>query len=778
LADLPLFKGERLTGKAMSARKIILSGQVQGVGFRPFIYRMAIQHELAGWVRNCVGVVEIHVQGQQQSLQNFFNDIFDKSPPLVKPKLESEQQAEVSSFDTFSILESKTQGASHISVPSDLFLCDDCLEELNDPSDRRYHYPFINCTQCGPRYTLIKSLPYDRPNTTMADFELCPLCLAEYQDPGNRRFHAEPIACPDCGPSLSFQQNNRDATNNDAALNDAVDTLRQGKVVAVKGIGGYHLMCDASSTEAVGRLRKNKPRPDKPLAVMFPAPVDNPFKYAEQSLTLTDSDRSFLLQPARPILLAKKNTRAKLVAPALSEQVAPGLDEVGMMLPYSPLHHLLLNEFDGPLVATSANISGEPVLIHNDEVEKRLARVADAYLHHDRPIERPADDPVFRTIAGKARPIRTGRGSAPLELTLPFELEHPVLAVGSQMKNVITLAWGKRAVISPHIGEMDSVRSLEVFEKTIADLQRLYEIKVEQLICDAHPGYTTTRWANKQGLAVHSVGHHRAHASAAYFECQSAGAIDQAIMVFTWDGVGYGEDGTLWGGETFLGKPGEWQRVASMRPFHLPGGDKAGREPWRSAAALCWELGMDYDHVPAKDPLQHSMLWQAWQRKINAPQTTSVGRLFDAAAALTGTCRQASFEGQGPMAFEARCDPETEPADRYLDLELGLVDNLLITDWKSLIPAMLDFTLSVSERALLFHNSLAHVILQQAKTIREKHAVNHVSFSGGVFQNRVLTEKAIALLKDNDFEVCLPELIPVNDAGISFGQVMEYGFTR
>ncbi len=340
------------------------------------------------------------------------------------------------------------------------------------------------------------------------------------------------------------------------------------------------------------------------------------------------------------------------------------------------------------------------------------------------------------------------------------------------MKNVITLAWGSRAVISPHIGEMDSARSLEVFENTVNDLQRLYDVRAEQIVCDAHPGYTATRWAKKQGLPVHSVYHHHAHASAAYHECHT----EKPVIVFAWDGVGYGEDATLWGGETFYGKPGAWQRVASMRPFNLPGGDKAGREPWRSAAALCWETGLVYDEIPEKDPLLHTMLKQAWQQKTNAPQTSSVGRLFDAAAALTGVRTIASFEGQGPMELEALCENAEGQTDDYVELELEVNDNLLIINWKSLILSMLDSTLSVKARAALFHNSLAHCILRQAKYLREKHDVNIVSFSGGVFQNRVLTESAIALLTADDFEVCLPELIPVNDAGISFGQVIEYGY--
>jgi hydrogenase maturation protein HypF len=342
------------------------------------------------------------------------------------------------------------------------------------------------------------------------------------------------------------------------------------------------------------------------------------------------------------------------------------------------------------------------------------------------------------------------------------------------MKNTVALAWKNRVIISPHIGEMDSVRSLDVFENTVNDLQNLYGVKAERIICDAHPGYTTTRWANKQKLAVHPVFHHHAHASAAYYECHT----DESVLVFSWDGVGYGEDGTLWGGETFMGKPGQWQRLASMRAFNLPGGDKAGRQPWRSAAALCWQAGLTYDDIPEKGLSLYPMLKQAWQQKNNAPQSSSVGRLFDAAAALTGVCSEASFEGQGPMMFEALCGGAEEEFNDWIEFEYETeVDSgLLITNWQPVIETMLDSALSITTRALLFHHSLAHCIWQQAKMLREKHGVNTVSFSGGVFQNRVLTEKAMALLSDDGFEVCLPGLIPVNDAGISFGQVMEYGF--
>ena len=749
------------------ARKIILSGQVQGVGFRPFIYRLANDLNLYGWVKNCMGTVNIHIQGSAENLQQFTDDIFKKNPPLSKPHLETNQLIDIEAINDFCILESQQDGHSFISVPTDLFLCDDCLKELNDPNDRRFQYPFINCTQCGPRYTLIRQLPYDRINTTMAEFKLCPACSAEYYDPANRRFHAEPVACAECGPSLSFKDNELEFINNNVkSLEQAVSALHQQKVIAVKGIGGYHLMCDATNTDAILKLRNKKPRPDKPLALMFPSPVNKPFEIADKYVTLSEQDKEFLLQASRPILLVEKKSSSKL-----SSQISPSLNEIGVMLPYSPLHHLLLNKFNRPLIATSANISGEPVLTDNTDIETKLSHLADGFLHHDRKIERPADDPVYRTIANKPRPMRIGRGMAPLEIKLPFELKHPVLAVGAQMKNVIALAWNNRAVISPHIGKMESPRSLQVFEKSIHDLQKLYDVSAEHIICDAHSGYTTSRWAKKQNRPVHAIYHHHAHASAAYYECKTS----DNIMVFTWDGTGYGEDETLWSGEALHGKPGKWIRAASIRPFYLPGGDKAGKQSWRSAAALCWEIGIEFNHAALTDSsLDLPLLKQAWKKRINTPKTTSIGRLFDAAAALCGVCSVASYEGQGPMEFEAMANKLSS----HIELPLNKINNCYVADWEPLIRALYKTETGIRERSSLFHNSLAITLLQQARAIRKDHGTNIVSFSGGVFQNRVLTEAAIALLEANGFNVYLPQKIPLNDAGISFGQIIEYGLSQ
>jgi hydrogenase maturation protein HypF len=753
------------------AKKIILSGIVQGVGFRPFVYRHARQHMLHGWVRNASGRVEIHAQGDPQNLKIFSDTLIDSAPEISRPVLESEHDTPLNDSLDFLITPSLTDSDADVHLPADLFTCDDCLRELNDPANRRYRYPFINCTQCGPRYTLIEALPYDRPNTSMSGFPLCKACLAEYTNPLDRRYHAEPVACEECGPTLSYSETGkRVLKGNEAALDAALEALNNGKILAIKGIGGYHLVCAARNDDAVNRLRRNKSRPHKPLAVMFPSSPDDKLGKLEQYLVPTAVEAKLLESAARPIVLVQKRLDS-----GLSEAIAPGLNEVGAMLPYSPLHHILLNGFGAPLLASSANISGEPVLTRSMDIEQRLAHVADGFLHHDRTIVRPADDPVIRVINGQASPIRQGRGLAPVELVLPFKLESPVLAVGAHMKNSVALAWDSRVVVSPHIGEMDSPRSLSTFEQCIADLETLYQVKAESIVCDAHPRYTPTRWAHRQSLPVVDVYHHHAHASAVYAEALTNKSDLDDMLVFTWDGVGLGPDDTLWGGEALAGKPGQWRRAAKFRPFKLPGGERAGREPWRSAAAICWETATQCPLEEASAPL----LFSFWQQGRNAPQTTAAGRLFDAASALCGVCKTASFEGQGPMQFEALAASHGDfDSQRLTVLDLTRVDDVYIADWAPLIAMLLNDSDPVAERAAHFHFSMADTLLRQAELIRADTAINHVGLAGGVFQNRVLTEKCIELLVKNDFEVTLPLMMPVNDAGISFGQIVEFAYKR
>jgi hydrogenase maturation protein HypF len=748
---------EAESGVALTARRLTVVGRVQGVGFRPFVFRLAHRLGLHGSVRNEAGTVDIFVQGSPSALLEFERALLQEAPPLARPAIASGMGAEPGPLESFVILPSREASTAHVHVPPDYFACDDCLRELHDPADRRYRYPFINCTQCGPRYTLIRKLPYDRPNTTMSEFTLCPACRREYENPLDRRFHAEPVACPACGPTLHFVAPGGADIHDGTALAQAVTALRAGKIVAVKGIGGYHLMCDARNDIAVARLRAKKPRPHKPLAVMFPARGADGLDAVRAVAQLTPEHEHWLRDPVRPIVLVNKKPQA------LSPRIAPGLKEIGVMLPYSPLHDLLLTDFGGPLVATSANVSGEPVLTDNDEVDQRLRHVAEASLHHNRPIQRPADDPVMRVIGGHARPLRHGRGSAPLELPLPFTLAKPVLAVGAHMKNTVALAWNDRVVVSPHIGDLDAPRSLAVFEQVIADLQALYGVRAQAILSDAHPVYVSTRWARRAGMPVLPVLHHYAHASALAGEHPDA----EHWLVFAWDGVGYGADGTLWGGETLLGAPGHWRRIGSWRPFYLPGGEKAGREPWRSALSLCWETGIEWKQCP-EDPM---LVHHAWQRRLNCPQTTSVGRLFDAAAALTGLNHRSSYEGQAPMLLEAACadnDVEAVPLPTARNR-----DGLLETDWAPLLPFLMDAKRPIAGRAAGFHTSLAQALVTQANAAREEHGELTVGLTGGVFQNRVLTEQALNLLRRNGFDVRLAHQIPCNDAGISYGQVVE-----
>lgn len=748
-------------GRASVAKRLLLGGRVQGVGFRPFVFRLAHEFGLSGFVRNLKGEVEVVVFATPAIVDEFTRALIERAPPLAQPKVLEVRECPAPRASGFEVAASSAADSPRVSVPPDFFACSDCLGELRDANDRRYRYPFINCTQCGPRYTLIRDLPYDRPNTSMACFRLCEDCQREYLDPLDRRFHAEPVACPVCGPHLRYVEPGRPAIDRDEeSLLAAVSSLRAGGIVAARGIGGYHLLCDARDEPAVRRLRDRKHRPDKPLAVMYPLSGPDGLQAMAEDLLLGELERSAIADPARPIVLVARSDGCEL-APS----VAPGLSEVGVFLPYSPLHELLLSGFDGPLVATSGNVSGEPVLTEIREAEARLTGVADAFLHHDRPIVRPADDSVLRVISGAARPIRVGRGMAPVEMDLPFSVPRPLMAVGGHLKLTVAMAWGERIVVSPHIGEMGTLRSETVFEQIVSELPRLYGVRIERWICDAHPDYTTSRWLRKHGKPYTTVLHHHAHASALAAEHE----LDEQALVLAWDGVGLGADGSLWGGEAFAGRPGGWQRVASLKSFRLPGGDAAGREPWRSAAALCWEAGLDCP-VASPDPIVRV----AWERGLNSPRSSAAGRVFDAAAALLLGVTQTSFEGQGPMMLEACASRDGE----FPELPAAAdEEGLLRIDWRPLLGWLADATRPVSERAAAVHLSLADAAVRLAEVFREQRGIQIVGLTGGVFQNRLLTELVHEQLLDRGFRVLLPTAIPCNDGGLSFGQVAEYAAT-
>lgn len=756
-------------GVQIEGRDLLLTGRVQGVGFRPFVHRLAVRHALAGNVSNLAGQVRIHVEGPPDALSRFEQALLAEAPPLARAVIAQVHAAAVSGASGFVIGASKADAAPDVHIPPDQSLCPDCLAELGDPRDRRHRHPFITCTQCGPRYTLIEAMPYDRANTSMADFPLCPACRAEYERTEDRRFHAEPLSCFDCGPRLAFARGGgvggpRRAEAGEPALSAALAILRGGGILALKGVGGYHLMCDAADDAAVSALRARKHRPDKPLAVMVPQSGTDGLAHARACVLIDAVSGAALLDPARPIVLLPRSPDCRL-----SRHLAPGLGELGVMLPYSPLHHLLIAGFGAPLVATSGNISGEPVLTDPAEAESRLGAIADGFLHHDRRIVRPADDPVVRIIAGAARAIRLGRGTAPIEVPLPLALSEPLLALGGQDKVTLALGVDGRAIVSPHIGDLATPRGFDLMTRLAADLPRLYRVTPRRIVCDLHPGYASTRFGARQGLPVVPVQHHAAHASALAAEHPGI----SRWLTFAWDGVGYGADGTLWGGEAMLGAPGDWRRVASFRTFRPPGGDLAAREPWRAAAALLWETGRE---LRSSGGAAHELVRTAWRKGINAPPTSAVGRLFDAAASLVAGIGAASFEGQGAMQLEhlaACCPPDARGADGVSLPRSADAEGVLRCDWSPLVDYLSRETLPPEVRARGFHATMASALAEQVRVTAEHATFEAVGLTGGVFQNRVLAEEVVARLAGLGYKAFLPSLAPANDGGLALGQIVE-----
>ncbi len=753
-----------MTHLSQEAIHLKIIGRVQGVGFRPFVKQLAHQLNITGWVRNQGSVVEIVAEGSLKDISYFKEQLVTKAPTNARIKELTTVQLTTQHYTEFTVIASQDTPLTAAHISPDYSLCEPCLLELKSPTNRRYLHPFINCTQCGPRYTIMHQLPYDRHATSMENFEMCQQCLQEYTDPTDRRYHAQALSCPECGPTLIYHQNEQIIKGNESALSATITALKAGSIVAIKGIGGYHLCCLTSSTYAVATLRERKRRPSKPFAVMIPVHNNHGNSAIHHYAIPTPIQLQKLTSPERPIVLIKKRNNTRI-----ADEVAPCLDEIGFMLPYSPLHHLLLEGVAEPLVMTSANISGEPVLLNTTEVEQRLGRIADAFLHHDRPILRTAEDSVYRIIANHPQPIRLGRGIAPLEFELDFTLPKPLLAVGGEFKNTIALAWENRIVISPHIGDLNSPRSIEVFETTIADLSKLYGIEIHEIICDAHPDYLSSRWAHQSGLSIHSVFHHHAHASALFAEHP---VNNEDLLVFTWDGTGYGPDKTFWGGEGLLGQPGNWQRVSSFKPFRLLGGEKAALEPWRTALSVCWEINQDWPNCPYESDL----LKQGWQKQINCPLSTSVGRLFDAASALLELVYKADFEGHAPMYLEAI-------ANNFVGLSIDLpltytTQDLWECDWSPLIALLQDANLNLQEKASAFHTSLANAVVKQVKQINNDKDFKAVGLTGGVFQNRLLTEQVKQLLSEAGYTVYLPQQIPSNDAGLSYGQIIEAGYMK
>jgi len=740
-------------------------GAVQGVGFRPFVYRLAADLDLSGWVLNDVRGVELEVEGPRPSLETFLARLTSEAPPLARVREVDSSWAAATGGTGFEIRYSHVGGRKTVLVLPDVATCGDCRAEVLDPAQRRYRYPFTNCTACGPRFTIVRELPYDRPATTMAGFPLCVACRAEYDDPRDRRFHAQPIACPACGPRLALRDpSGGTLAREDDALRRAAEALGDGRIVAVKGLGGFHLMCDALDDAVVRRLRQRKRRLEKPLALMA-----RDLGAARELCDVPEDAARLLASAEAPIVLLARREGAR-VAPS----VAPGRPDLGVMLAATPLHHLLLADVGGPLVATSGNLHEEPICIDEGEAVERLGGLADLLLVHDRPIERHADDSVARAIRGEARLLRRARGYAPLPVFVPRELP-TILAVGGHLKSTVALALGRQVFLSQHLGDLETPQARAAFERALADLLRLYGATPVAVAHDLHPGYVSTAWALASGLPAIGVQHHHAHLAA----CLAENGVEGRALGVTWDGTGYGTDGTIWGGEHLLGSASGFTRVAHLRPFRLPGGDAAVREPRRSALALLWErLGEEAlsreDLAPVRSftAAERGVLGRMLERGLNAPVTTSAGRLFDGVAALLGLHPVASHEGQAAMALETLAAEGGEAGSYPLPLvEPAGGAGALVLDWGPLLDALLADLVRGAQPAVIaarFHAALADGIVAVAKRVGEP----RVALTGGCFQNRLLTERAADGLEAAGFEVLLHRLVPAGDGGISLGQAM------
>lgn len=734
-----------------------LGGEVQGIGFRPHVWRVATACGVSGWVCNDGQAVSIYGCGSQSQLDDFIARVIQASPGRQPPALLEQQPQPARTMTGFSIQPSQTSAASNPAIPQDHGLCERCRHELFDPANRRHRYPFIACAQCGPRYTVIDRLPYDRHHTRWANFPLCPACQAEYDSPEGRRFHAESISCPSCGPQLSFQRGHSRDTGTVPALAAAVDALRQGGIVAVKGLGGYHLMCLAEDNAAVARLRQRKHRPHKPFAVLMPWRGPDGLDAVREWGVPDTLGAQRLRDPARPIVLLPATPHCPL------EALAPGLGEIGLMLPANGIQELLLQALGQPLLVTSANRSGEPIIIDNVEAERRLVGIADAMLHHDLPLLRSADDAVYRQALPGCPPLRLGRGNSPLGLPLPSHSDQAVLALGAQQKLTLAIGQSGHAIITPHLGDLTSPSALERMEQLAETLITLSGITPTRLCHDTHPDMISRHWAGTKALPTQPVHHHRAHASALYGE---QGMRGEAIL-FCWDGTGLGTDHTLWGGEVFVGQPGHWRRVSTLRPFRLPGGELAAREPWRSAAALCWATGTPLPAPPPNAEVVH----QAWRQHLNCPTSSAVGRLFDAAAYCCGFGHTASHEGQAAMWLEAQAD--TAQVSHVTLPHIPSASDPWQIDWQPLLSVLLDTNRLPSERAAIFHNSLAQAVIALCHHWRTAQGIEQVGLAGGVFQNALLTSRILQGLAPQGFQVHTHQHLPCNDAAISYGQLIE-----
>lgn len=752
--------GKSLSQDHSSYKRIYIrvKGIVQGVGFRPFVYQLAHQYHLNGFVTNSEHGVEIEVEGQEKNLSEFLRDLKHKAPPLSHISGIEHHEIEWQQSKDFTIHESRRGDKPATLISPDIAVCPECLQEMFNPADRRYRYPFINCTNCGPRYTIIESIPYDRPYTSMKHFQMCPACQAEYNDPMNRRFHAQPNACPECGPSLSLYDAQKNEIHSEDPISDCIKMLQSGLIVAIKGLGGFHLACDARNESAIQTLRERKHREEKPLAIMVRS-----LERARQFCHINAQEEALLCAKEAPIVLLQKS--GEILAPSL----APGNARLGVMLPYTPQHHLLLSSELDALVMTSANLSDEPICIENEEAFERLSAIADAFLIHNREIYLRCDDSVTMLMAGKMRFLRRSRGYVPKPITLQSK-GAPVLGVGAELKNTVCLLKDDQAFVSQHIGDLVNLEAYEHFQKTIAHFERIFETRPELIVHDLHPNLLSTTWASEQqDVPTLAVQHHHAHLASVMAEHQ----LKNPVIGIICDGTGYGTDGSIWGGEVLIGTPAEIRRFACFEPMPLPGGDSAIKSPWRIALAYLYKTyGNNIPNLKGLQGLDTQPVLDMLAQNINSPLTSSAGRLFDAVAVISGGKSQIRYEAQAAIEFMQRCHSLLDPSfEIEIKNNAGLYHMMITPIIRSLVEAVHE-GIEPSTLSNRFHHTM--IELFRTITIQAKHetGIKQVVLSGGVFQNHILFEGLILALEHAGFEVYTHHQLPTNDGGISLGQTL------
>ena len=751
-------------------RKIQIKGIVQGVGFRPFVYGLAEKYTITGWVCNSSAGVEIIANGQESEISSFISTIKTQPPPLSKIDSVKIEEIAPENFSDFKILQSEALPGEFIPISPDMSICDDCLRELFDPKDRRFRYPFINCTNCGPRFTIIKDIPYDRPLTSMASFRMCEACREEYETPLDRRFHAQPVACEECGPQIWFEDHIGNHTFGEAGLQTARQWIKDGKIIAIKGLGGFHLACDALNELALENLRSRKKRSDKPFAVM----VFNT-SIAEKHCDMNPTERSLLESKEKPIVILKRKPKSEIPA-----SIAPGVNTLGIMLPYTPLHYLIMEPergFPEVLVMTSGNLSEEPIAYTNSSAISELDHIADGFLLHDREIETRVDDSVITEIRTKRYFYRRSRGFAPDPVRLDLELR-PVLAVGAELKNTFCLTRDNYAFLSHHIGDLQNLETLQAFEEGIPHYEGLFKIKAGAIACDLHPDYLSTQYAEKrscnENLPLIRVQHHHAHLASVLAD--NNWVTDDPVIGISFDGTGFGLDGNIWGGEFLYGGYAQFERKLHLEYMPLPGGDSATLHPAKIAAAYLWKNGIewadDITSIQSFTPVQRSILLTQLERDINCQRTSSLGRLFDAVASLAGLRHEVNYEAQSAIELENSINLEQEKAYHFefdiQQIKIAPVLEAIILDIQN--------SVTKSDIAAKFHNSVRFMVLEGCNKISQETGCRTIALSGGVWQNKFLISHAIADLEEVGFRVLVHHQVPANDGGLALGQALIANF--